>query len=241
MLTWSDTFTDPAGSPPDPSSWTTYTNGNGNGNGELQYYAPNAVTCDGSGLVITAQRSTSYQSLYPGSQFVSGKVSTKGKVEFQYGHLVVNATLPCAGLPGAWPAIWMLGADNSFVTWPQCGEIDVMESFGSRASKAAIASALHTGQDVSVPYTLPAANDLTKPHNYELMWQPGSISFAVDGHVYRTLTPDDVTPWLFEQPFFLILNLAIGGTMGGVVPAAAAFPYTMKVNSVHLYDAMMNH
>ena len=238
MLTWSDEFTDPAGTPPDPRYWTAYTNGVGNGNWELEYYLPGEVAQDGIGnLVLSAHRSAAYQAQYPASQFTSGKVSTKGKVEFRYGHLVVNATVPCGGQPGAWPAIWLLGAVDSFVTWPACGEIDIMESFGKSPSRTLVTGAVHTGQDFAAQYALPAAADITAPHDYELIWRADSLEFAVDGHVYQTVYRNQVQNWVFGEPCYLIVNLAIGGSMGGTVPATAQMPYTMLVNSVKLYDS----
>jgi beta-glucanase (GH16 family) len=235
MLTWQDTFSDPAGSPPDPRWWTAYTNGAGNGNGEAEYYLPSEAAQNGAGLALTAHRSSVYQAQYAASQFTSGKVSTKGKVEWRYGHLVAEATLPCGGQPGAWPAIWMLGAADSFVTWPACGEIDVMESFGTQPSVTEVTGALHTGQNWAQAVTL--ASPVTEKHSYELIWRPDCLQWAADGTVYQTVERSQVANWVFDQPCYLILNLAIGGTMGGAVPPSAVMPYEMIVNSVSLYDA----
>jgi beta-glucanase (GH16 family) len=234
-LTWQDTLSDPAGSPPDFTWWTAYTNGVGNGNSELEYYLPAEAVQNGTGLALTAHRSTVYQAQYPASQFTSGKVSTKGKVEWRYGHLIVEATIPCGGQPGAWPAIWMLGAGDSFTTWPASGEIDVMESFGSKPSAMSVSGSLHTGQDWTAAVTL--SSPVTETHKYELIWRPDSLHWAVDGTTYLTVLRSQMANWVFDQPCYLILNLAIGGTMGGAVPAAAVMPYEMVVNSVSLYDA----
>lgn len=238
MLTWTEDFTGPAGAPPDPSCWTPYTNGLGNGNAELQYYTPAAVALSGtSSLLITAQPSTAHTDRYPAARFTSGKISTKGKVEFRYGRLLVNAEVSCGGQPGAWPAIWLLGSDDSFTTWPACGEIDVMENFGTRQDPTLVSSSVHTGQDFTATRRLPPSADITTAHTYELLWTPTALEFAVDGSTYHTITRHQVTNWTFTSPSYLILNLAIGGTMGGPVPSAARFPYTMTINSVQLHDA----
>ena len=144
MGNWSETFQGPAGSPPDPKSWTSVINGQGGGNQELEYYTAESNALSGSGLVITgARNSGQYPAVYGPSQFTSGKLWTLGKVNFRYGHIQVTASLPSAGQPGAWPAIWMLGSDFPSVGWPDCGEIDIMENFGADGT-GQITSSVHT-------------------------------------------------------------------------------------------------
>lgn len=237
-LTWRDNFSGPAGSSPGPA-WSSVVNGGGGGNSELQYYIPQANALDGHGdLEISAQRNNgAYKAWYGPSQFTSGKLWTRQKLAFRYGTLQVRASFPCAGQPGAWPAVWMLGTNLAAVGWPRCGEIDIMESFGRNADPRQVSAAAHwLGGSASNLHELPAGNNAAKLHTYTLDWLPGSLSFSVDGDEYLTLSKKQVgASWPFEQPFFLILNLAIGGTMGGSVPATAAFPYVMKVHSVSLY------
>ena len=236
MLTWSDTFGGPAGTPPDPGWWTCCVNQAGGGNQELQYYVPEAAASSGPGLALTASRDSGTYPAWNGpSQFLSGKVWTKGKLEFRYGHLDVTASLP-AGLPGAWPAIWLLGANLDEVNWPACGEIDMMESFAVKGNSSVISGSLHSGTDnVTAEHTL--ATPATEFHTYSLDWRPTSIQWSADGHAYQTILKKNLASWPFDNPMFLILNLAIGGTMGGPVPATAPLPYQMIIKSVELYNA----
>lgn len=239
MLTWADDFEGPVGSPPDSASWGSVVNGAGGGNQQLEYYVPEATELDGnSNLVIAANRNGgTYPAWYGPSQFTSGKLWTQGRVAFRYGYLEVRAAFPCAGQPGAWPAIWMLGVNFLDVGWPACGEIDIMESFGKNADPKQLSAAVHCpGGNASQLYELPAGDDATAFHTYSLDWRPGSLSFSIDGNQYLTVTKKQLGPtWPFQQPFFLILNLAIGGTMGGSVPSTAVFPYRMQVDYARLY------
>lgn len=213
-------------------------NGNGGGNRELQYYIPQANALDGqSDLVVSAHRDNgTFKAWYGPSQFTSGKLWTRQRLAFRYGSLQVRASFPCAGQPGAWPAIWLLGTNLDEVGWPQCGEIDMVESFGRNADPRQVSAAAHwLGGSASKLHELPVGNDATNFHTYTLDWRPGNLDFGVDGDIYFTLSKKQAgASWPFEQPFFLILNLAVGGTMGGSVPATAAFPYIMKVDSITL-------
>lgn len=214
-------------------------NGDGGGNRELQYYIPQANTLDGRGnLVISAHRDNgTYKAWYGPSQFTSGQLWTQHKMAFRYGSLQVRASFPCAGQPGAWPAIWLLGTNFDDVGWPRCGEIDMMESFGRNADPRQVSAAAHwLGGAASNLHELPVRNDARNLHTYTLDWRPGYLGFGVDGDTYFSLSKKQVgASWPFEQPFFLILNLAVGGTLGGSVPATAAFPYGMIINSIALY------
>lgn len=236
---WSDSFAGPAGSPPDPQSWTSVVNGAGGGNNELEYYVPEANALNGNGLTITAARDNGrYQAWYGASQFTSGKLWTLGKVNFLYGHIQVTAALPAAGQPGAWPAIWMLGSDFPHVGWPQCGEIDMMENFGVNGSPDQISSSIHTPTDnLTGVYTFPAGTNATTEHTYAIDWRQGSITFSVDGNAFFTVTQAEVKTWPFSSPFFMILNLAVGGTQGGTVPSTASLPYEMEVSGVSAYNS----
>ena len=241
MLSWQDEFDGPAGTPPDTSSWSFVDNQPpGGGNQELEYYIPDAAQLDGTGkLVITASRDNGrFPAWYGPSTFTSGKIWTRGKKAFRYGHIEVRAQFPQAGSPGAWPAIWMMGENIPEVGWPACGEIDLMESFGVNGSKTRFSSSLHTPTDNPThEYTLPANNDLTQWHNYALDWSDTVMSFSVDGTTYYTVRKSDFKTWPFDKPFFLILNYAVGGTMGGPVPASAALPYQMNVSYARAYNS----
>lgn len=236
MLTFSDTFAGPLGTPPDPRYWTCCVDQQGGGNQELEYYTREAVACSPAGLVITASRDNGTYPAWNGpSQFLSGKIWSKGKFEFRYGHLDVTASIP-AGLPGAWPAIWLLGADLDEVGWPACGELDVMESFAVNGNPSVISGSLHTPADnPTVACTL--GTPATGLHTYSLDWRPSSVTWSADGRPYQTILKKNLASWPFDGPMFLILNLAIGGTMGGAVPPTAALPYRMIIKSVELYNA----
>lgn len=241
-LNWTDEFDGPAGTPPDAASWSFVDNQPpGGGNQEMEYYIPDGSALDGTGkLVISAERDNGrFPAWYGPSQFTSGKIWTRGKVEMRYGHIEIRAQMPNAGQPGYWPAIWMLGANYPEVGWPKCGEIDIMESFGIYASKTRFSSTLHTALEAPTQETtLPANNDLTQWHNFSLDWQPGIISFSVDGNKpYITWRKEQFKDWPFDKPFFLILNVAVGGTMGGAIPANANLPYTMGVSYTRAYNS----
>ena len=240
MPNWADEFDGPAGSPPDYSFWTSVINGDGGGNQELQYYIPEANALDGNGnLVISGERDNGrFRAFYGASQFTSGKLWTAGKVAFRYGHIEVRAALPgTAGQPGAWPAIWMLGADYPSVGWPACGEIDIMETFGSHANPGEVSSAIHTPTDnIASRYNAPAGFDASEFHVYAIDWRPTSIMFSVDGNPFLTVNKTDVKTWPLDGPFFLILNVAIGGTMGGPV-GSGVLPYKMIVDYARVYNS----
>lgn len=241
MPTWSEIFTGPAGSPPDTAYWTSVQNGAGGGNQELEYYTPENNALDGNGnLVITADRDNGrYAAWYGPSQFTSGKLWTLGKIDFKYGTIAITASMPeTAGQPGAWPAIWMLGADYPSVGWPECGEIDIMENFGVNHNAAQISSSIHTSTDnLTQDYNFPAGQDATQEHTYAVSWRPTSLTFSVDGKAFFTVYNYQLESWPYDKPFFLILNLAVGGSMGGAVPASAALPYRMVISEVAVYNS----
>lgn len=243
MATWSDPFTGPVGSPVDPDTWTPTINGAGGGNSELEYYTHEAVALDGNGnLVLTAARDNgTYTAWYGPSQYTSGKVWTLGNDAFQYGHIEATIALPgTAGQPGAWPAFWLLGADYPTVGWPECGEIDIMESFGSLSLPNQISSSVHTPTDnFTQAYNFPEGSDATHPHTYAVDWRPTSLIFSVDGNAFASWHRSQFTTWLFDKPFFIILNLAVGGTMGGAVPASADLPYQMQVSDVSATNCLL--
>jgi beta-glucanase (GH16 family) len=237
MATWTSNFTSPAGSPPDAVSWSAVQGSGvapeGGGNGELETYAPEALAMDGDGnLVITATANSD-------GTYTSGKIWTIGKVDFLYGHIAVRAAFPDAGKPGYWPGIWLLGEDYPSVGWPVTGEIDMAELFGVNGLNNQVSSSVHTTTDNNTAaYTFPAGQNATTFHVYSLDWRPTSLTFSVDGVPFETVYKSQLTTWPFDKPFFIILNLAIGGTQGGT-PVPADMPYTMKVNYVTVSGSMV--
>jgi beta-glucanase (GH16 family) len=240
---WSDNFAGPAGAPVDPTSWSSVTNGEGGGNQEMEYYTPESNALSGNGLVITAARDNGrYGAWYGPSQYTSGKLWTQGKVNFLYGRIQATMTLPDAGKPGSWPAFWMLGSDYPNVGWPACGEIDIMESFGSLDDPTQISASIHTpSTNLTQVYKFPQGQNALTSHTYAVDWRPSSLSFSVDGNVFFTVSKSQVPEWPFDKPSFLILNYALGGAAGGSVPATAELPYTMDVQSVEAFNSIISN
>jgi len=130
----------------------------------------------------------------------------------------------------------MLGANFDDVGWPECAEIDVAEWFGDTPNPAQVAGSLHTATDnITQNYTMSSPG--TGLHTYSLDWRPTSLVWSVDGVAYQTVLKRHLASWPYDAPMFLILNLAVGGTRGGVPPATGGLPYTMTVKSVNLYNA----
>lgn len=248
-LVWSDEFNTTAGTQPNPKTWG-YELGDGTingipgwGNDELEYYtnsAENAST-DGSGnLVITVKQADGSLPCYYGAcQYTSARLLTKNRFEVAFGRIEARIKVPSGA--GLWPAFWSLGTDIDRLGWPQAGEIDIMENVGRIPNE--IFGTIHGpgysgGQSFGRSYNFgtPAAADF---HTFAVEWQPGEIRWYVDGILYHTATPADVAPnqWVFDHPFFLLLNVAVGGNFGGPVGADTVFPQSMLVDYVRLYQA----
>ena len=226
-LVWSDDFNVPGS--PDPTKWGFDLGGGGWGNNELEYYTNrqvNAIVSNGT-LKIIAQKES-----YNGSQYTSARMLSNNLYSFEYGRMDVRAKLPAG--TGTWPAIWMLGNDLATAGWPACGEIDVMEQSGSL--KSTIYGTLHypteAGQygDGSSTTTTTASSAF---HVYTTLWTPTSIQLLMDSVVYYTLPNKLSLP--FNQPFFIILNVAMGGNFGGTVDPAFTVD-SMEVDYVHVYQ-----
>lgn len=227
-LVWADEFnTDGA---PDASKWgyDIGTGSNGWGNNELEYYtnrAINATIKDGV-LKITAIREP-----YSGSNFTSARLLTKDKFSFKYGSIIVKAKLP-SGV-GTWPAIWMMGNNISTVNWPNCGEIDIMEHRGSDLNK--ITSAFHYpnffGGSAKVATTT-IDNATTEFHIYKAVWTSAEIKIYVDDKLFHTLANNLGIP--FNQDFFILLNIAMGGNFGGSIESNFSSA-TMEIDYVRVY------
>ncbi|WP_223648840.1 glycoside hydrolase family 16 protein [Hymenobacter psoromatis] len=180
---------------------------------------------------------TAVQENYHGRTYTSARINTKGKKEFTFGRLDVRAKVPKG--KGIWPAIWMLGANDSQVSWPACGEIDIMELKGSSPTVAY--TTMHFGNTVAThqykgsPYTLPtgASPDFSGDfHLYSAVRSQNQIDFYVDGTKYFTFTSGDAAPYPFNNPFYVILNVAVGGDFDGNPDASTTFPQTMQVDYV---------
>ncbi|MCO5725849.1 glycoside hydrolase family 16 protein [Robiginitalea sp. 2V75] len=223
--------------PPNPDIWNfdIGTGQNGWGNNELQYYTdrPENVTVNNGYLIITAR-----QESFEGSNYTSARLVTKNKFEQRYGRFEARMRLPYG--QGMWPAFWMLGADIDTNPWPGCGEIDIMENKGRTPS--IVSSAVHgpgysAGQAIFKEYDFVNDRVDTGFHVYGIEWGPGYINFYVDDVLYNQITPEDVTgEWVFDNgPFFLLLNLAVGGTFDGPPNAETVFPQSIVVDYVRVY------
>jgi beta-glucanase (GH16 family) len=246
-LVWSDEFDGPAGTPADPSVWS-HELGDGSANGipgwgnsELQHYTPGTenAALDGRGnLVITARR-------LPGtsrapSEYTSARLVTKGRLDFTHGRIETRAHVPRGA--GLWPAFWALGASIDRVGWPACGEIDVMEHVGREPRRlyAAVHGPGYSGDDGYVGSIQLAVDVADDYHVFAVEWQPGLIVWYLDGEPYHRVSPRDLArhSWVFEHPFYLLLNLAVGGTFGGDVPDGTVFPQELVVDYVRVFEAV---
>ncbi|MFF7754547.1 ricin-type beta-trefoil lectin domain protein [Streptomyces sp. NPDC007971] len=237
VTTFSDTFDGPAGSGVDSSKWTMETGDNVN-NHERQYYTSGTgnAALDGQGhLVITARKENpaGYQCWYGSCQYTSARLNTAGKFNAQYGHVEARMKIPRG--QGMWPAFWMLGTP---VNWPDSGEIDVMENVGFEPSTVhgTIHGPGYSGSGgIGAGYSLPGGQAFADAfHTFAVDWAPDSITWSVDGTVYQRRTPADLggKTWVFNKPFFLILNLAVGGYWPGDPDGSTQFPQQLVVDSV---------
>ncbi|TVR35144.1 MAG: glycoside hydrolase family 16 protein [Balneolaceae bacterium] len=239
-IIWQDEF-DVDGSL-DPDRWT-FDIGTGVeqgipgwGNQELQYYTdrPENVRVEDGNLLITAR-----QESFEGSSYTSARILTRGKFQNTFGRYEASIQLPWG--PGIWPAFWLLGDDsNGTEIWPQIGEIDIMEYRGQEPT--VIHGSVHgpgysAGNAVTARYTLSNGRFDTDFYLFAIEWSPNSIKFFVDDVMYNEITPDDVNgEWVFnDNSFYIILNVAVGGTFVGPPSSQTPFPQTMKVNYVRVY------
>lgn len=243
-LVWSDEFDGPAGALPDPAHWVFETYGDGSGNNELQCYTevPGNIATDGEGhLVITAIKQPGHQCVDGRTNdYTSARITTQGLHTFEYGRLEVRAQVPTG--VGTWPAFWALGDDHDTVGWPRSGEIDVMEHVGRAPTEAigAVHAAAHDGSHFYLSERHDVGTQLGAGfHTYAVDWDEDSITWSVDDEEFQTITREEVEeqgPWVFDHPFYLLLNLAIGGNLGGEVPATTPFPQSYVVDHVRIYQ-----
>jgi beta-glucanase (GH16 family) len=237
-LVWHEEFD---GAAIDKANWTYNLGAGGWGNGEAQFYTdrPENARIENGLLIIEAR-----QEKYEGSYYTSARLKTQGLQEFQYGRIEARIKVPSGA--GLWSAFWMLGADcNGIIgpgsNWPDCGEIDIMEYVG-REPDLVIGTAHGPGYSGALglsKWNRQKYNIADDFHTYAIEWQPGKITWFYDGAEYFTLTPADMgdRKWVFEHPFFIILNLALGGTFGGVIGLDTVFPAQMQVDYVRVFQA----
>lgn len=235
QLVWEDEFDGSVGQLPDAGKWN-FDIGTDWGNRQLEYDTdrPENAATDGKGhLAIVARRES-----YAGSPFTSARITTKGKLDQTYGRFEARIKMPWG--PGIWPAFWLLGSNIDEVSWPQCGEIDIMEYRGQQPNL--IHGTIH-GPGYSGGAAITKSFGFEKDrfdvdfHLFAVEWGKEYINFFVDETLYKSITPADVPgEWVFDHPFHIILNLAVGGDYVGFPTSQTPFPQTMLVDWVRVYQ-----
>jgi beta-glucanase (GH16 family) len=235
-IVWSDEFNE---SSLNPNTWT-YDIGNGSGgwgNNELEYYTSspdNAYVASGYLHIVALKQSDG------GENYTSARILSQGLFSFLYGRIEWRAQLPNGA--GFWPALWLLGANINNVGWPECGEVDVMENNGS--ALGTVQGSLHSGSDETAVYNFLNGDSVTNFHTYTLDWGTNAMLFYVDGHLYESQTnwsdSAGAYPTPFNQPFFILMNLAVGGNYLGNPSTntinTSTFPSEMLVDYVRIYS-----
>jgi beta-glucanase (GH16 family) len=247
QLVWSDEFNGPTGSLPDSTKWTYDTGGGGWGNNEEEVYCAagsNASPCntatpnaalDGNGnLVVSAYNN--------GGTWTSARMKTEGVQNFQYGRIEARMKLPMGA--GIWPAFWLLGSNINTSNWPLCGEMDIMEwvpQYHASKTSSTIHGPFSGGFGVGSSFIFPNNGTVSDFHTYGIIWSPNQAEFYRDdpSNVYFTIqnTSDIPGDWVFNHPFFIIMNLAMGGYFPGYTDPSTPNPAVMTVDYVRVYRA----
>jgi beta-glucanase (GH16 family) len=230
QLVWQDEFN--TNGAPDASKWVFDLGAGGWGNSELQTYTndPQNITISDGSLMITA--------INNGGSFTSARIKTQGLFAQKYGRIEASIKTPYG--PGMWPAFWMLGENIETTPWPQCGEIDIMELRGQEPH--IVHGTIHGpgysgGNPITKSYALVNGRFDTDFHLYAVEWDQDKIDFFVDDFLYQRIERDDVPgEWVYDQPFFIILNLAVGGNYVGFPTAQTPFPQKLTIDYVRVYQ-----
>jgi beta-glucanase (GH16 family) len=243
-LVWSDEFSSANGSAPDSTKWTYDIGGGGWGNLELESYTsrPQNVQIQNGNLVITV-----LQENYTGTDgiarnYTSARLKTQNLFAQAYGRFEARIKIPRG--QGLWPAFWMLGNDITQSGWPKCGEIDIMENIGREPGIGHGSlhgpSSIAPTSDHTATIFLPAGQNYADDfHVYAIEWEPGAVRFYVDANNYATFTQVQWPAggqWVFDHPFFILLNVAVGGSWPGSPDATTQFPQQMLVDYVRVYS-----
>jgi beta-glucanase (GH16 family) len=239
LSVWNDEF---SGTALDLTSWGFDVGGSGWGNNELQYYTnnrPENIYVNDGKLIIQAKKES-----FSGKEYTSSRINTKGKRDFTFGRIDIRAKLPTA--KGLWPALWMLGKKIDQVSWPSCGEIDIMELVGLNANKVygtlhwASASSSTTRVQYGTNYTLPTGTFADKFHVFTTIWSADNVEILVDDISYYKFDKTKVgsAPYPFNEAFFLIFNVAVGGDWPGSPDATTTFPQQMVVDYVRVFKKL---
>ena len=245
-IAFKDEFNGPAGTAIDSTKWVAEVGGGGWGNQELEYYTNSTDNAyiDGSGsLVIKSIKLAPPLALtcwYGPCQYTSARLISKGKFDLKYGRFEARIKIPRG--QGIWPAFWLLGNNIDTVGWPQSGEIDIMENIGREPS--VIHGTIHGpgysgGSGIGGIYTLSKNKKFADAfHIFAVEWSQDEIRWYVDGVNYKTVTPQSIpagSAWVFDHPFFVLLNSAVGGGWPGNPDNTTVFPQTMLVDYVRVY------
>ncbi len=243
-LVWSDEFEAEANTSVSPENWTCEVGGHGWGNNELEYYTTSLdnVSHNGEGnLVITAMQGQPEDGgtcWYGQCAFTSARCTTQDKFEFTYGRVEARLKLPYG--PGIWPAFWMLGADFPEIGWPNSGEIDIMENIGREPNT--LYGTIHgpgysgaSGLGGHIVRDAPLSEDF---HVYAIEWDPQVMRWYIDGELFNTISVNDLRnrEWVYDHDFFMIMNVAVGGSWPGHPDATTEFPQQMLVDYVRVYQ-----
>jgi beta-glucanase (GH16 family) len=238
-LVWADEFNQADGTAPDPSKWGHDVGGNGWGNNELEYYTDGTTNSwiENGQLVIEAR-----QQSFAGKNYTSARLLSKGKASWTYGRIEARIKIPRG--QGLWPAFWTLGTNIASVSWPTCGEIDIMENIGKEPGTVhgtAHGPGYSGGNGIGGPYVLSGGGAFADNfHVFAIEWETNRIQWFVDGQPYFTITPSRLpsgTTWVFNAPQFLLLNVAVGGNWPGNPDGTTTFPQRMVVDYVRVYSS----
>ncbi|AEH51752.1 Glucan endo-1,3-beta-D-glucosidase [Pseudothermotoga thermarum DSM 5069] len=245
QLVWSQEFDDET---IDTSLWN-FEIGNGHakgipgwGNAELQYYTDRNAFIEQGCLVIEARKERASDE-YGTYDYTSARMTTEGKFEIKYGRIEIRAKLPKG--KGIWPALWMLGSNIGQVGWPRCGEIDIMEMLGhdTRTVYGTVHGPGYSGgASIGVAYKLPeSVADFSEDfHVFAIEWDEDEIEWYVDDQLYHVLSKDEIEElgleWVFDQPFFLIMNVAVGGYWPGYPDETTVFPQRMYIDYIRVFE-----
>jgi beta-glucanase (GH16 family) len=236
-IAWSDEFNQADGSALDSTKWGYQLGGSGWGNHELEYYTAgtNNTRIEDGKLVIEARREHC-----GGKDYTSARLLTKGKWSWTYGRVEARIKIPHG--QGTWPAFWLLGTNIDSIRWPTCGEIDIMENIGREPGMVhgTVHGPGYSGDSgIGGPFTLPDGTAFADDfHVFAIECEANSIRWFVDGHAYFNITPANLpagSRWVFNEPKFLLLNLAVGGAWPGYPDDKTIFPQRMVVDYVRLY------
>ena len=242
VLTWSDEFDGPDASAPDKQKWNLQTGGSGWGNDELQYYTSRRQNSrlEKGNLVIETAREGFTGPDGIRRNYTSARLTTEHLFSQKYGRFEARIQVPSG--QGVWPAFWLIGDDFPAVGWPECGEIDVMENIGREPGviHGSIHGPGYSGRSpLTTAYTLSQGKFSDGFHIFAVEWEPREIRFYVDGELFATKRAKDIpagSHWVFDHPFFIVLNLAVGGHFPGSPDKSTTFPQRMLVDYVRVYQ-----